>query len=429
MRETLVLFLLAGSALLVPTRAVASDVDPIGDVTASGSGIGTGDCTIKLSGGFTPLCLTVSTVSTNTIRFANFGFMCAPDSVGSPCVFELTGIPWATPGGGALANETLTGFPTGDMTLKMNFNVRVRGAGLSGVTSGTAKFCIPTLPSGPCLQVPFQLTGDGQIAAAPMTMPVSLPAPYQITAEIDVTLPAGASLLLDDVSLLFVQGTTLGALQLCKVAGPGVATGTSYGFTVQGPDFHVTTAVPAGSCSFALNLFTSTSIVVTESAASGTTVSGINGGSTNNLAAGSAGLVIGSSTSTVTFTNKALNNQACDPGYFKNHPGSFAPPYTPQTIVGSVFSGILNSLSGITFSQALQGGGGNGLQGAENQLLRSGVTAVLNAANPAVEYSYTLANVINLVNTAMASGDASGIKMLASTLDQANNALGGCPLH
>jgi hypothetical protein len=308
----------------------------------------------------------------------------------------------------------------------MNFNARIIGAG-SGMTSGTAKFCVVGMST--CLQIPFQLTGDGLIAAAPVTMSVNLTAPYQITAEVDVTLPAGASFLFDDVSLLFIQGTTLGALQVCKAAGPGVTAGTSYGFKIQGADFHVTTAVPAGGCSFALNLFTGSSIVITETAAAGTTVSGISGGSTSNLAAGTAGLVIGSSTSTVTFTNKALSNQACDPGYFKNHPGSFAAPFTPQTIVGSVFSGSLNSLSGISFSQALQGGGGNGLQGAETHLLRSGVTAVLNAANPGVEYSYTLANVLNLVDAAMASGDASAINNLASTLDQANNSLGGCPLH
>jgi hypothetical protein len=307
----------------------------------------------------------------------------------------------------------------------MNFNVRIVGAG-SGGTSGAAKFCVTGVTT--CLQIPFQLTGDGEIVAAPVTMSVNLTVPYQVTSEIDVTVPAGASILFDDVSLLFIQGTTLGAVQICKAAGPGVTVGTSYGFRIQGTDFHVTLAVPAGGCSFNLDLFTGSAIVVTENAASGTTVSGIGGASTSNVAAGSAGLVIGFSSSMVTFTNKALGNQACDPGYFKNHPNAFAPPYQQQTTVGSVFSGVLNNLSGITFFQALQGGGGTGLLGAESQLLRSGVAAVLNAASPGVEFSYTLSNVINLVEAAMASGDASAIRALASTLDQADNGLGGCPL-
>jgi hypothetical protein len=247
-------------------------------------------------------------------------------------------------------------------------------------------------------------------------------------------LPAGATLLFNDVSLLFIaQGTTVGAVQVCKVAGPGITTGTDFFFRLQGPDFHLSlpaTAAPAGGCSFVLDLFTGTSVVVQEAAVNGTTVGAISGGMSSNLAAGSAGLVIGDNTATVlTFTNKIFGPEGCGPGYFKNHPAGFSTPYTPGTKVESVFTGVLGSLAGETLQDALGGGGEPGIGGAERQLLRAGVAAVLNAADPSVEFAYSLANVINLVNTALASGNASAIQMLAGTLDQADSGIGGCPLN
>src|SRR5215472_239525 len=306
-----VLLLLAGLPLLVPAPVVASDVDPVGEVTPGGSGTGGGgDCDINLNSVFS--CLNVTTVSMDTIRFANFGFNCKADASLNPCTLTLIGN-WSTKPGFPFPTEALNGFPTGITTLNMNFNARVSGASPGGMTSGTAKFCIV---NGSCLQVaPFQLTGNGQISAQPVSLSFNLASGYDVTAEIDLTLPAGATLFFDDLSLQFVQGTTLGAVQVCKVAGPGVTPGTNYSFKVQGPDFHVSLAAPAGAapggCSFVLSLFTGTSIVVTETPVSGTTVGGISGGSSNNLAAGSAGLVIGAIATTLTFSNKGFGTQGC----------------------------------------------------------------------------------------------------------------------
>src|SRR5438552_18581393 len=118
----------------------------------------------------------------------------------------------------------------------MNINATVCRAIPAGMTSRFAQFCIV---SGPCLSTPFQLTGNWLISIPPLTTTFNLPATYTVTAAIRLSLPAGATFLFNDVSLQFIQGTTLGAVQVCKVAGPGVTPGTNFLFRVQGPDFHV----------------------------------------------------------------------------------------------------------------------------------------------------------------------------------------------
>jgi hypothetical protein len=424
-RDTALLLFIAGLPFMAPTRAAASDVDPVGDVISNPSG--SADCNINAVAASQHFCLEVTTVSMATIRLGNFGFACAADAAHNPCSISLGGH-WGT-NFGTFSKENLPGFPTGLTTLQMNFNATVTGASSIGVSSGTVQYCIV---GDACLLSPFQLTGNGLISITPVMQSVNLAANYQVTATVRIDLPAGATLFFNDVSLLFIQGMTLGAVQVCKIAGPGVTLGSNFLFRVQGPDFHVFLPASAnaapGGCSFALNLFTGASIVLQEGAVNGTTISSISGGTSSNLAEGSAGLLIGNNTTTVvTFTDKVLGTQGCGPGYFKNHPDGFSTPYTPNTIVGSIFTGVLDSLSRDTLHEALGGGGGPGLEGAEKQLLRVGVSALLNAANPKVEFSYSLATLIDLVNTALASGNVSAIRMLAGTLDQADG--GGCPLN
>jgi hypothetical protein len=55
------------------------------------------------------------------------------------------------------------------------------------------------------------------------------------------------------------------------------------------------------------------------------------------------------------------------------------------------------------------------------------VAALLNSAHPDVDYQYTTAQVIDMVNAALASQNRSTMLTLASQLDTANNA--GCPLN
>jgi hypothetical protein len=120
-------------------------------------------------------------------------------------------------------------------------------------------------------------------------------------------------------------------------------------------------------------------------------------------------------------------NEGCTPGYWKNHLDAWV-GYSPDQTVNSVFTGALPSVGTSTLQQALSFGGGPGVLGAEQILLRAAVAALLNAANPDVDYALTTAEVIADVNAALASGDRDTILELATELDALNNGAGGCPL-
>ena len=122
------------------------------------------------------------------------------------------------------------------------------------------------------------------------------------------------------------------------------------------------------------------------------------------------------------------NLEGCTPGYWKQtqHFDSWV-GFTPnQTLLNA---GITNSgRNNTTLVQALNLRGGNNLQGAKDILLRAAVAALLNEANPAINYGYdgTLAELKAEINAALASGSRTTILALASELDMLNNA--GCPL-
>jgi hypothetical protein len=131
------------------------------------------------------------------------------------------------------------------------------------------------------------------------------------------------------------------------------------------------------------------------------------------------------------FTNAPfVGNQGCTPGYFKQrqHFDSWT-GYTTSEPVSLVFTGVLPSLAAESLLDALQGGGGPGLAGAETILLRAAVAALLNAGNTNVSYPLTTADIISEVNAALATGDRDTILTLATRLDNFNNGPGGCPLN
>jgi hypothetical protein len=141
--------------------------------------------------------------------------------------------------------------------------------------------------------------------------------------------------------------------------------------------------------------------------------------------------VVVGSVITVAFVNSPVppGNQGCTPGYFKQSQHfSARGTYTQTQSVSSVFSGAISSLASESLLDALQGGGGPGLAGAETILLRAAVAALLNANNSGVSYALTVTQVVTEVNTALASGDRDTILLLASRLDAFNNGTGGCPL-
>jgi hypothetical protein len=121
--------------------------------------------------------------------------------------------------------------------------------------------------------------------------------------------------------------------------------------------------------------------------------------------------------------------EGCTPGYWKQdqHFDSWT-GYGQSATLESVFD-VPNSLNrdNQTLIDALQGGGGSGVQGAATILLRASVAALLNSSSPGVDYTLTTAQVIAQVNTALASNNRETMLTLATTLDQYNNR--GCDLN
>jgi hypothetical protein len=112
--------------------------------------------------------------------------------------------------------------------------------------------------------------------------------------------------------------------------------------------------------------------------------------------------------------------QGCTPGYWRqdHHFDSWEGYYSPNQSYTAVF-GVSPSFGDITLEEAVWLGGGG-----QNALARHAVAAILNAANPNVNYAYTVAEVIAGVQAAYAS--PVDFETFKDALDLANNA--GCPL-
>lgn len=111
--------------------------------------------------------------------------------------------------------------------------------------------------------------------------------------------------------------------------------------------------------------------------------------------------------------------EGCTPGYWKNHLDSWAATgFSPSDDFDTVF-GVNAFTPNRTLLQAAQSGGGG-----INKLARHGVAALLNAADPDVNYPRSVADVINAVRNAIQTGV---YEPLATNLDRDNNL--GCPLN
>ena len=120
--------------------------------------------------------------------------------------------------------------------------------------------------------------------------------------------------------------------------------------------------------------------------------------------------------------------EGCTPGFWKNHPAAWAATgYSSGATVKSVFSSAFGTDANVTLLAALDFGGGPGAAGAQRNLLRAAVAALLNAANADVDYPMTTAEIIAAVNTAIASNNRATMLALASDLDAKNNL--GCPIN
>jgi hypothetical protein len=162
------------------------------------------------------------------------------------------------------------------------------------------------------------------------------------------------------------------------------------------------------------------------------------------LATAAAAAVLGTAPSA--WATLSGDSQGCTPGFWKNHTdwASYAVHYAPDETVAHMlkvpgvpgdyqFPAALSSFQHETMLQALQGGGGPGVTGATQILLRASVAAYLNA-DVEILYPYRRwatgfggrAPLQTLITSALTSQDRATMLDLAAKLDDANNL--GCPL-
>jgi hypothetical protein len=147
----------------------------------------------------------------------------------------------------------------------------------------------------------------------------------------------------------------------------------------------------------------------------------------------------------------AGGDQGCTPGYWKNHtdnwPGADAADddfgnlavTAPGATMGDLFchqklaATGLGSFDNVTIRDALSLQGGPGVVGAGNILFRAAAAAWLNAADDRMNYAFRrtpsqsgIADIYTMVRDSL--GKRGAMLDVATTLDNANNGAGGCPL-
>jgi hypothetical protein len=139
--------------------------------------------------------------------------------------------------------------------------------------------------------------------------------------------------------------------------------------------------------------------------------------------------------------NGSCNAEGCTPGYWKNNAKNWQASAWPVGISPddkvSVYFTIPGCLSGCTVNgksfgnnklkQALSFQGGDDKCGKAEILLRAAVAALLNSSSDCVSYGHTQAEVIEMVNAALASCNGGQIVSVAAHLDELNNS--GCPMN
>jgi hypothetical protein len=103
--------------------------------------------------------------------------------------------------------------------------------------------------------------------------------------------------------------------------------------------------------------------------------------------------------------------------YWQKNLGVWPAPYTSSQTVGSVFSVSDAIVADTTLFDALRGKAGGG---RVKDLLKQGVVALLNAADPGINYPFTPAEVITAVNAALANGTDAVLKDLTTVFKDAS---------
>ena len=118
----------------------------------------------------------------------------------------------------------------------------------------------------------------------------------------------------------------------------------------------------------------------------------------------------------------------CAPSFWSARASWEPTGIVPTQRLGDVFSqsSTFPTLFSATLGQALRFKDGPGALGGAKALLQAGAAALLNAAHPQVSYPLWRAQVIAIVDTALASRDEAAMREAAAALTAANAA--GCPV-
>jgi hypothetical protein len=139
-------------------------------------------------------------------------------------------------------------------------------------------------------------------------------------------------------------------------------------------------------------------------------------------------------TGTVPANAVNIGQEGCTPGYWKTHTENWQEA-RPSGLFSAKFSdGTSGVLVGVTLEQALAGGGGPGVAGAELILARAATASYLNAAHEGLGFPWRRnaeglegrPPLVATVVAALESGDRAMMLALATRLDADNNL--GCPL-
>ncbi|MEA3275519.1 MAG: hypothetical protein U9Q81_09590 [Pseudomonadota bacterium] len=119
--------------------------------------------------------------------------------------------------------------------------------------------------------------------------------------------------------------------------------------------------------------------------------------------------------------------EGCTPGYWKNHLYAWI-VYSPDQSVDSVFEvpGDFQELADDTLLEALNYGGGDGLVGAAQIMLRQAIATLLNAVHADVRTPYSEEFVIYHVSRGLNSYDRERMIWIAAKAETLNEM--GCPL-
>jgi hypothetical protein len=223
-----------------------------------------------------------------------------------------------------------------------------------------------------------------------------------------------------------VRAASTGYLAICKVAGPGVAVGSYFTYTVGTKTITLAAGpAPTGYCSNPIPYPTNSQVTVHENIPSGFAAASItvNPSSqlvgTPNLATGTVTVVMNTSTTTVTYTNQATTPpQTCTYtfGFYKNHPSALP---AAMTVGGFTY----NRMQLVEILNASPSGNGSFI------LLHQLIAAQANVTN-GVTAPAGVQGAINQANTLLATVIApngsigylspSQVSALADTLDAFN---------